>query len=133
VFARAGRSAVSRPRSHRSGSSVVIDSNVEFDGGLSVMANVTPLGDRILARRSEPEEQMSGGIIIPDTAKEKPLEAEVVAVGPGKIGEDGERYPMEIKAGDRILISKYGGTEVKLDGLEHVILREDDVLAVVEG
>ena len=97
------------------------------------MANVTPLGDRILARRSEPEEEMSGGIIIPDTAKEKPLEAEVVAVGPGKIGEDGERYPMEIKAGDRILISKYGGTEVKLDGLEHVILREDDVLAVVEG
>ena len=97
------------------------------------MANVTPLGDRILARRSEPEEQMSGGIIIPDTAKEKPLEAEVVAVGAGKIGEDGERYPMEVKVGDRILISKYGGTEVKLDGFEHVILREDDVLAVVEG
>ena len=86
-----------------------------------------------MVRRSEPEEQVSGGIIIPDTAKEKPLEAEVVAVGAGKIGEDGERYPMEVKVGDRILISKYGGTEVKLDGLEHLILREDDVLAVVEG
>ena len=97
------------------------------------MANVTPLGDRILARRSEPEEEQSGGIIIPDTAKERPLEAEVVAVGAGKIDDDGERQPMELKVGDRILISKYGGTEVKLDGVEHLILREDDVLAVVEG
>jgi chaperonin GroES len=97
------------------------------------MANVTPLGDRILARRSEPEEQQSGGIIIPDTAKETPLEAEVVAVGAGKIGDDGERQEMGLEVGDRILISKYGGTEVKLDGVEHLILREDDVLAVVEG
>ena len=97
------------------------------------MANVTPLGDRVLAQRLEPTEEMSGGIIIPDTAKEKPLEAEVVAVGAGRIGDDGERQPMELSVGDRILISKYGGTEVKLDGVEHVILREDDVLAVVEG
>ncbi len=97
------------------------------------MANVTPLGDRILARRSEPEEQQSSGIIIPDTAMEKSLEAEVVAVGAGKIGDDGERQEMELEVGDRILISKYGGTEVKLDGVEHLILREDDVLAVLEG
>ena len=97
------------------------------------MANVKPLGDRILARRLEPEEEVRGGIIIPDTAKEKPLEAEVVAVGAGRLGEDGERMPMELAAGDRILISKYGGTEVKLDGVEHLILREDDVLAVLEG
>ena len=94
---------------------------------------VRPLHDRIIVRRVEEGEQRIGGIIIPDTAKEKPLEAEVVAVGSGMIGEDGERCPMEVKVGDRILISKYGGTEVKLDGLEHVILREDDVLAVVEG
>ena len=92
-----------------------------------------PLHDRVLIKVLDSEEKTAGGIIIPDTAKEKPLEAEVVAVGAGKIGESGERYPMEVKVGDRILISKYGGTEVKLDGLEHVILREDDVLAVVEG
>lgn len=97
------------------------------------MANVTPLGDRILALRLEPSEEASGGIIIPDTAKEKPLEAKVVAVGAGRLDDDGERIPMELKAGDRILISKYGGTEVRLDGVDHLILREDDVLAVVEG
>jgi chaperonin GroES len=97
------------------------------------MANVTPLGDRILARRLESGEEVRGGIIIPDTAKEKPLEAKVVAVGAGRLGEDGERIPVELKKGDRVLISKYGGTEVKLDGVEHLILREDDVLAVVEG
>ncbi len=98
------------------------------------MAKVTPLGDRILARRLElEEEEVRGGIIIPDTAKEKPLEAKVVAVGAGRSDDDGKRMPMELKAGDRILISKYGGTEVKLDGVEHLILREDDVLAVLEG
>jgi chaperonin GroES len=97
------------------------------------MANVTPLGDRILARRLEPAEEASGGIIIPDTAKEKPLEAKVVAVGAGRRNEDGERLPIEVEIGDRILVTKYGGTEVKLDGVEHVILREDDVLAVLEG
>ena len=97
------------------------------------MANVTPLGDRILARRLEPAEEVIGGIIIPDTAKEKPLEAKVVAVGAGRRNEDGERLPIEVEIGDRILVTKYGGTEVKLDGVEHVILREDDVLAVLEG
>jgi len=97
------------------------------------MANVTPLGDRILARRLEPAEEASGGIIIPDTAKEKPLEAKVVAVGAGRRNEDGERLPIEVEIGDRILVTKYGGTEVKLDGVEHLILREDDVLAVLEG
>lgn len=98
------------------------------------MSNVTPLGDRILARRLDAgKEEVRGGIIIPDTAKEKPLEAEVVAVGAGRRDDNGERIPVELKAGDRVLISKYGGTEVKLDGVEHLILREDDVLAVVEG
>jgi chaperonin GroES len=97
------------------------------------MSNVTPLGDRILARRLEPAEEVKGGIIIPDTAKEKPLEAKVVAVGAGRRNEDGERLPIEVEIGDRILVTKYGGTEVKLDGVEHLILREDDVLAVLEG
>ena len=94
--------------------------------------NVTPLGDRILAQRLEADEEISG-IIIPDTAKEKPQEAKVVAVGVGRRGDDGERQPVEVEVGDRILISKYGGTEVKLGGVDHVILREDDVLAVLEG
>ena len=94
--------------------------------------NVTPLGDRILAQRLEADEEISG-LIIPDTAKEKPQEAEVVAVGAGRLGDDGERQPVEVEVGDRILISKYGGTEVKLDGVDHVILREDDVLAVLGG
>jgi chaperonin GroES len=97
------------------------------------MANVTPVGDRILARRLEPAEEVKGGIIIPDTAKEKPLEAKVVAVGAGRRNEDGARLPIEVEIGDRILVTKYGGTEVKLDGVEHLILREDDVLAVLEG
>ena len=97
------------------------------------MANVKPLGDRILAQRLEVQEEVKGGIIIPDTAKEKPLEAEVIAVGAGRRGDDGERMPVEVEVGDRILISKYGGTDVKLDGVDHIILREDDILAVLEG
>jgi chaperonin GroES len=93
---------------------------------------VKPLADRILVKRIEQEEQKSGGgIIIPDTAKEKPQEAKVVEVGPGKLDENGKRIPLEVKKGDRVLISKYGGTEVKIDGEEHLILREDDVLAIV--
>ena len=93
---------------------------------------VKPLADRILVKRLEQEEQKSGGgIIIPDTAKEKPQEAKVVEVGPGKLDDNGKRIPLEVKKGDRILISKYGGTEVKIDGEEHLILREDDVLAIV--
>ncbi|MBI5115939.1 co-chaperone GroES [Candidatus Poribacteria bacterium] len=92
---------------------------------------VKPLADRILVRRTEEEEVRKGGIIIPDTAKEKPQQAEVIAVGPGAVGEDGKRIPMEVKKGDRILIGKYAGTEVKIDGKEYIIMREDDVLAVI--
>lgn len=93
---------------------------------------VKPLADRILVKRIEQEEEKSGGgIIIPDTAKEKPQEAKVVEVGPGKLDENGKRIPLEVKKGDRVLISKYGGAEVKIDGEEHLILREDDVLAVL--
>ena len=93
--------------------------------------NVQPLADRILVRRIEEKETMRGGIIIPDTAKEKPQEGEVVAVGPGRRTEEGTRIAMEVKKGDRILIGKYSGTDVKIDGTEYVILREDDVLGVL--
>lgn len=93
---------------------------------------VRPLADRILVKREDPSETVRGGIIIPDTAKEKPQEGKVVAVGPGKVDEDGKRTPLELKAGDRILMGKYAGTEVKIDGVEHLIMREDDVLAVIE-
>ena len=92
---------------------------------------VQPLADRLLIRRVEEEEMKRGGIIIPDTAKEKPQEGEVVAVGPGRLSDDGKRMPLEVKAGDRILIGKYSGTDVKIEGDEFVILREDDVLAIV--
>lgn len=94
---------------------------------------VRPLGDRVLVERIEPEQEVRGGIVIPDTAKEKPLEAEVIAVGHGRLDEDGERIPLDVEAGDRVLISKYGGTEVKLDGKEQLILREEDILAILEG
>lgn len=93
--------------------------------------NVKPLADRILVRRLEEQEVKKGGIIIPDTAKEKPLEGEVIAVGPGRVNEEGKRIPLEVKKGDRVLIGKYSGTDVKLEGNEYVILREDDVLAIV--
>ena len=93
--------------------------------------NVKPLADRILVRRIEEKETIRGGIIIPDTAKEKPQEGEVVAVGPGRVTEDGKRVAMEVKKGDRVLIGKYSGTEVKIDGSEYVILREDDVLGIL--
>ena len=95
--------------------------------------NVKPLADRILVRRVEESETVRGGIIIPDTAKEKPQEAEVVAVGPGKLTEEGKRIAMEVKKGDRVLIGKYSGTDVKIDGTEYVILREEDVLGVLAG
>jgi len=91
-----------------------------------------PLQDRILVKRVEEETKTKGGIIIPDTAKEKPAEGKVVAVGNGKVGDDGKRIPLEIKKGDRILFGKYSGTEVKIEGEEHLVMREDDVLAVIE-
>jgi chaperonin GroES len=91
-----------------------------------------PLHDRVIVKRMEGEEKTKGGIIIPDTAKEKPVEGKVVAVGSGKVLENGEKVPLQIKEGDRILFGKYSGTEVKIDGEEHLIMREDDVIAVVE-
>ena len=94
---------------------------------------IKPLADRILVKRiDEAEQKTAGGIIIPDTAKEKPQEATVVAVGPGKMDENGKRIAMDVKKGDRVLISKYGGTEVKIGGEEHLIIRQDDVLGIVE-
>ena len=94
---------------------------------------VRPLNDRILVKRLEEEETTKGGIIIPDSAKEKPAEGEVIAVGKGKVNDKGERVEMDVKVGDRVLFSKYGGTDVKFDGVDHLIMREDDILAVVEG
>ncbi|HEX9639392.1 MAG TPA: co-chaperone GroES [Acidobacteriota bacterium] len=94
---------------------------------------IQPLADRILVQRVEEQEQKKGGIIIPDTAKEKPQEGKVISVGPGKMGKDGKRVQMEVKAGDRILIGKYSGTEVKVDGVEHVIVREEEVLGVISS
>jgi chaperonin GroES len=90
-----------------------------------------PLQDRILVQRVEEETKTKGGIIIPDTAKEKPAEGKVVAVGNGKVGEDGKRIALEVKKGDRILFGKYSGTEVKIEGEEYLIMREDDVLGVI--
>ncbi len=92
---------------------------------------VRPLGDRVLVRRLEAAEEIRGGIIIPDTAKEKPMEAEVVAVGQGKRLEDGSRAAFEVSAGDTVLIGKYAGTEIKLDGDEYLILKEDEILGIV--
>ncbi len=94
--------------------------------------SLRPLQDRILVERVEEDEKTKGGIIIPDTAKEKPAEGKVVAAGNGRIGEDGKALPMELKVGDRILFSKYGGTDVKIDGNDYLIMRQDDVLGVVE-
>jgi chaperonin GroES len=91
-----------------------------------------PLQDRILVQRVEEETTTKGGIIIPDTAKEKPAEGKVVAVGNGKVGDDGKRVPLEVKKGDRILFGKYSGTEVKVSGEEYLIMREDDVLGIID-
>ncbi len=94
---------------------------------------LTPLHDRILVRRVEEAESVRGGIIIPDTAKEKPQEGEVIAVGKGKVNEEGKVRPLDVKAGDRILFGKYSGTEIKLDGEELIIMREEEVLGVLSG
>jgi len=93
--------------------------------------NIRPLHDRVLVKRVEQEEQVRGGIIIPDTAKEKPQEAEVVAVGPGKLSDEGKRTPLEVQPGDRILMGKYSGSEIKFDDTDYVICREDEILAVI--
>ena len=94
------------------------------------MSNIRPLQDRVIIKRVKEEEKSKGGIIIPDSAKEKPIEGEVLAVGNGKVQEDGTVRKLDVKVGDRVLFGKYSGTEVKIDGDEHVLLREDDVLAV---
>ena len=94
---------------------------------------IRPLQDRVLIKRVAEEEKTKGGIIIPDTAKEKPQEAEVIAVGEGKFNDDGKRIPLDVKKGDTVLIGKYSGTEIKIDDVEYTILREDEVLAIVEG
>ena len=93
--------------------------------------NIRPLNDRILVKRLEEETQTAGGIIIPDSAKEKPAEGEIVAVGPGKMNDAGQRAALDVQTGDRVLFSKYGGTDVKFDGQDYLIMREDDILGVL--
>jgi chaperonin GroES len=94
--------------------------------------NIRPLQDRVIVKRVEEEEKTKGGIIIPDSAKEKPIEGKVIAVGKGKANEDGKLRALDVKKGDHVLFGKYAGTEVKLDGVDHLILREDDILGVIE-
>ena len=96
------------------------------------MMKIKPLNDRVLVLRIKEEEKTSGGIIIPDTAKEKPQEGRVVAVGPGKVDDNGKRISLDVKADDRVLFGKYAGTEIKIDGVEHLIMREDDILGIIE-
>lgn len=93
---------------------------------------VKPLGDRVLIKRMEPKEQVKGGIIIPDTAKEKPLEGTVVAVGEGRYDDKGKLIPMTVKEGQKVLVGKYAGTEIKIDEVEHIIVREDEILGIIE-
>jgi chaperonin GroES len=95
--------------------------------------NIRPLQDRVVLKRWEAEKTTAGGIVIPDTAKEKPTQAEVVAVGPGKSLDNGEIRPMSVKPGDKVLVGKYAGTELKLDGVEYVVLREDEIFGIIEG
>jgi chaperonin GroES len=92
--------------------------------------NVRPLNDRVIVLRIDEEEKTAGGVIIPDTAKEKPQEGKVIAAGPGKLDEKGKRIPMTVKKGDRVLFTKYGGNEIEIDGVEHLIMQEDDILAI---
>jgi chaperonin GroES len=94
---------------------------------------IRPLQDRVIVKRIEEEEKTKGGIIIPDSAKEKPQEGKVIAVGKGKLMDDGKVIPLDVKAGDRILFGKYSGTEVKIDGEEHLIMREEDILGIIES
>ena len=98
---------------------------------MSKKVNIKPLGDRVLVKQVEESEQVKGGIIIPDAAKEKPQEAEVVALGTGRKDEEGKALPFEVKVGDRVIVSKYGGTEVKLDDASYTLIREDDILGIV--
>jgi len=92
---------------------------------------VKPLSDRVLLHRVEPEQKVKGGIIIPDSAQEKPLEAKVIAIGAGKVDDNGKRIPLQVKVGDRVLVGKYAGNEIKIDDKEHVIVREDEILGII--
>ena len=94
--------------------------------------NIRPLQDRVIVQRIQEEEKSKGGIIIPDTAKEKPQEGKIIAVGKGKVGDDGKVAPLDVKVNDRVLFGKYSGTEINIDGKEHLIMREDDILGVIE-
>lgn len=96
------------------------------------MAKIQPLGDRVLIKPLEAEEKTKGGIILPDTAKEKPQEGQVVAVGKGKVTEDGKVQPLEVKVGDKVLYGKYSGTEIKIEGEDHLIVKEEDILAIIK-
>jgi len=93
---------------------------------------IKPLNDRVLVVRVEEEQKTAGGIIIPDTAKEKPQEGKVVATGPGRRDKEGKRVPLEVQKGDRILFSKYAGTDIKIDGIEHIFMKEDDILGIMD-
>jgi chaperonin GroES len=93
---------------------------------------IRPLQDRVIVKRLEEEQKTKGGIIIPDTAKEKPIEGEIIAVGKGRLTDDGKVVKLDVKVGDRVLFSKYGGTEVKIDGVDYLIMREDDILGIIE-
>jgi chaperonin GroES len=103
----------------------------KFSGGIDIM-KLKPLNDRVLVKRLESEEKTAGGLYIPDTAKEKPSKGLVVAAGPGKLADDGSRIAMAVKNGDEVLFNKYAGTEVKLDGVEHLVMREEDILAIID-
>jgi chaperonin GroES len=116
-----------------SGTTISLPNSQTTLKGVSSMAKFTPLHDRILVRRIEEGETTRGGIIIPDSAKEKPQEGEVVSVGKGKINEDGKVRPLDVKDGDRILFGKYSGTEIKLDGEDFIIMREEEVLGILTG
>ena len=100
---------------------------------VATSVKLKPLGDRVLVKAVEKKDEVRGGLIIPDTAKEKPQEGEIIAAGKGKIGDDGKLIPMDVKAGDRILYGKYSGTEVKIDGQEYLIMHQDDILGIVES
>jgi len=116
-----GAAKRSRQRSRRS---------IKFIGG--TIMKLKPLNDRVLVKRLESEEKTAGGLYIPDTAKEKPSKGQVIAVGPGKVDEAGARVAMSVKPGDEVLFNKYAGTEVKLDNVDHLVMREEDILAIIE-
>jgi len=113
--------------------SYIAVTKLEIKGEVSMATTVRPLHDRVIVRRLDEDTMSAGGIIIPDSAKEKPLEGEVISAGKGKIMENGDVRPLDVKAGDKIIFSKYAGTEIKLDGEDFLMMREDDILGVIEG